>query len=513
MSHFSRRDFVWTTTVAAIGAAGCWNRGPAPASTTTSADLLELSAVDALAAMKRGDITAEAYASALLEQCEAAKSLNAFIALEPERVLEAARSADHRRTSGSTPGPLHGLPIPIKDSINTKDYPTTAGTPALRNFRPKDDAPIVAALVGAGAIVLGKTNLHELSWGWTSNNHAFGPVRNPYDPSRIPGGSTGGTAAAIAARMAPLGVAEDTEGSIRVPAAMCGLAAFRPTTGRYSSTGVAPITALFDQVGPHARVVADLALFDSVITGDTSPIVATGLKGVRLGVARGYYFGDLDPEVDRIASEAIGKLQDAGAELIEADVPDLARLIELTTNPIQLHDVFYAFGKYLGDHHAGFTFEQVLSMASADVKNDMLRTVVPGAERGISDVVYQAARDVHLPRLREVFKTYFASNRITALVFPTTMVPALPIGQEVEVEIRGKKLSFETVMARNIAPGSTAGLPGLVLPAGMTKSGLPVTLEFDGPSGTDRALIGLGLGVEQMLGRIPAPRIGRAAGA
>jgi mandelamide amidase len=138
----------------------------------------------------------------------------------------------------------------------------------------------------------------------------------------------------------------------------------------------------------------------------------------------------------------------------------------------------------------------------------MLRTVVPGAAASISDAAYQAARDVHLPRLRETFKAYFATNNVAALVFPTTMVAALPIGQEGDVEIRGKTMSFETVVARNIAPGSTAGLPGLVLPAGMTANGLPVTLEFDGPKGTDRAIIGLGLSAERVLGRIPAPRIG-----
>jgi mandelamide amidase len=312
--------------------------------------------------------------------------------------------------------------------------------------------------------------------------------------------------------MAPLGVAEDTEGSIRVPAAMCGLAALRPTTGRYPTTGVTPISALFDQVGSHARVVADLALFDAAVTGDALPIAAAGLKGVRLGVARGYYFTDLDPEVERISNEAFRKLQDAGAEVVEADVPDLAGLIEKTTTPVELHDLYYTFNSYLAQYGAQLTFDQVVAMASDDVKNDILRTVIPGAAASVPDAVYQAARDVHLPRLREVFKTYFAEYRVAAIVFPTTMVTALPIGQEIEVEIRGKKLPFATAVARNIGPGSTAGLPGLVLPAGMASNGLPVTLELDGPSGSDRALIGLGLGVEQVLGRIPAPRIGHAGG-
>ncbi len=503
----SRRQFILAASAAtAAGVAGCRSRGPANAPALNSAELVELSAVDAVAALARGNVTAERYAPALLAQCECGKALNAFITLEPERVLEAARAADRRRSSGAKLGPLHGLPIPVKDSVNTKDFPTTAGTPALRGFRPKEDAPIVRKLVDAGAIVLGKTNLHELSFGWTSNNLAFGAVHNPYDPSRIPGGSSGGTAVAVAARMAPLGVAEDTEGSIRVPAAMCGITGFRPTTTRYPSAGVVPITTLFDQVGPHARSVGDLALFDSVASGDWSPIRPTELKGVKLGVARGYWFSDLDAEVERIASEALRKLQDAGVELVEAEVPELARLIQLTTNPIQNHDVRYTLKKYLEDYQAGITFDQVVALASADVKRD-LRDVLPGGKFFVPDAVYQTARDVHLPRLRENFRDYFAQTGVAAVVFPATMVPPTPIGQDVEVMIRGKKIPFETAVSRNIAPGSTAGLPGLVLPAGLTPRGLPVALEFDGPSGTDRALLALGSSVERVLGHLLGPTL------
>jgi len=355
--------------------------------------------------------------------------------------------------------------------------------------------------------VLGKTNLHELSFGWTSNNRAFGPVHNPYDPARIPGGSSGGTAAAVASRMAPLGVAEDTEGSIRVPAALCGLAGFRPTTRRYPSAGVAPITALFDQVGPHARAVADLLLFDRVVTGEETPDGPPSLKGIKLAIARSYYFADLDPDVEKLTDDALGRLRDGGAEFVDVEVPDLGRLISLTTNPIQLHDAYYRLKAYLEEYRTGVSIEQLISMASDDVKSDFERYVMPGAREIVSETVYAAARDVHLPRLRDVFRTYFTNTGAAALVFPTTMVPALPIGQEGDVVVRGKRLPFETVVSRNIAPGSTAGLPGLVLPVGLTGTGLPVTLEFDGPAGSDRALLALGLVLERTLGRIPPPRI------
>ncbi len=504
----SRRHFLVTAAAAAAATAvGCGTRTPKTPPAANPAELLELSATDAVAHLAHGDVSAEQYASALLAQCDRGKSLNAFITLEPASVLEAARAADQLRASGAKLGPLHGLPIPIKDSINTKNLPTTAGTPALRNFRPTEDAPIVRVLVDSGAIVLGKTNLHELSFGWTSNNLTFGAVHNPYDPKRIPGGSSGGTAVAVATHMAPLGVAEDTEGSIRVPAAMCGIAGFRPTTTRYPSTGVAPITPLFDQVGPHARSVADLALFDSVVTGDWTPLRPTPLKGVKLGVARGYWFLGLDPEVDRVAGEALRKLQDAGVQLVEADVPDLAHLIELTTEPIQNHDVRYALKKYLDDSHAGVTFDQVLAQANPDIKRDFALAVLPGGKFFVSDAAYQTARDVYLPKLRENFRAYFARTGVAAIVFPATMVPPPLIGNDVEVLIAGKNVSFETAVARNIAPGSTAGLPGLVLPAGLTSTGLPIALELDGPTGTDRPILSLGLAVESALGHLPAPAL------
>jgi mandelamide amidase len=471
----------------------------------SAATLLEMSAVDAIAAMQRGSITAERYASALLEQCEHWKSLNAFITLDRERVLSAARAADQRRKSGRKLGPLHGLPIPIKDSVNTHDLRTTAGTPALREFQPKEDAPIMRILRDAGAIVLGKTNLHELSMGWTSNNHAFGAVHNPYDQARIPGGSSGGTAAAVAARMAPLGVAEDTEGSIRVPAALCGIVGFRPTTSRYPSAGVAPISTLFDQVGPHARAVGDLALFDAVATGNFSAIRTTPLKGVKLGVARGYWFAGLDAEVERITNAALRKLQDAGVELVEREVEDLADLIESTTWPVEAHDVLHSLPQYLRDSGATVTFDQVIALASPDVQA-LFALFRPGSRGFMTEEVYRAACDTYLPRLRRNFRAYFARTGVTAIVFPVTMAPATIIGED-EVTIGNEKVSFLTAISRNIAPGSTAGLPGLVLPAGLTKSGLPVSLEFDGPTGTDRELLALGLSVEGVLGHLPPPKV------
>ncbi|HEV2364632.1 MAG TPA: indoleacetamide hydrolase [Caulobacteraceae bacterium] len=467
--------------------------------------MLDLSARTAVARMAAGDFTAEAYAEALLAQCARQKALNAFITLEPERVREAAAAADRRRAAGERVGALHGLPIPIKDSVDTAGLPTTAGTRALASFRPKADAPCVARLKAAGAIVLGKTNLHELSFGWTSDNLAFGAVHNPYDPTRIPGGSSGGTAAAVAAHMAPLGVAEDTQGSIRVPAALCGICGFRPTTGRYPSQGVAPITPVFDQVGPHARAVDDLALFDAVMTADERPIPAAALEGVRLGVAREYYWSGLDPEVETVARAAMARLEGAGVRFVEVELPDLADLVAKTTAAIQAHDAAPAFRRWLADSGSPVSLEQVMAQLSPDVKAVWERFVLPGAPMRPSEAAYAAARDIHRPAMQRLFADAFRQHNLAAIFFPACMVAATPIGQDQTVTIAGATVPFATAVARNISPGSTAGLPGLVLPAGLTGAGPPVSIELDGPAGSDRAMLALGLAVEGALGPIPPP--------
>ena len=496
-----RREFLVgaaaATTVAATG-----RRGWAPG---RRVPMHEWSAVEAVAALRHGELTVERYAHALLERCEVWRDLNAFITLEPDRVLADARARDRERRAGVAPGPLFGLPIPVKDSVNTADYPTTGGTPALRHFRPREDAPLVAALRAAGAIVLGKTNLHELSYGWTSDNLAFGAVHNPYDLNRIPGGSSGGTAAAVAARIAPLGVAEDTEGSIRVPAALCGIVGLRPTTGRYSTEGCIPISSLFDQLGPHARHVADLALFDAVISGDHRALPRVDLRRVRLGVVRDYWFTGLDPEVERLTETAFARLRAAGVQIVETELPGLASLIAHTTIQVQDHDVRLALAQYLRRYDPTLSFETLVREASPDIRAVFDDEVLPGSPHFVTDAVYAAARDRYLPQLRAAVRDYFERTGVAAIVFPATRVPATRIGADVTVEIGGRAVPFANAIARNIAPGSTAGVPGLVLPIGLSRGGLPIALEFDAPAGADRALLALGLALEPVLGGMPAP--------
>ena len=466
--------------------------------------MIELSATAAVAAMRAGEMSALDYAEALLARCAAGVVLNAFITLDPAAVRAAARAADAHREAGGVLGPLHGLPIPVKDSVNTADIETTVGTKALRGWIPARDATTIALLKAAGAIVLGKTNIHELSFGWTSSNLEFGAVRNPYDPSRIPGGSSGGTAAAVAARMAPLGVAEDTQGSIRVPAALCGITGFRPTTGRYPTDGTAPITPLFDQIGSHARCVADLALFDTVVSGEAAEIEPATLSGLRIGIDRDFFFAGIDAEVAALVEAALERLAAAGVVIVEAPVPGLGGVVPVAM-AIQVHDVVPALERYLANSGAPVDFETMFAGVSVDVADVFAQVALRGAPAAVAADVYAAARDSTRPALQQAMAAWFINNRIDAMLLPATMVPATPVGDVGNVDIGGTAVPFATAIARNITPGSTLGLPGLVMPCGLTTGGLPVAIELDGPSGGDRQLLAIGMAVEAVLGPLPAP--------
>jgi indoleacetamide hydrolase len=470
--------------------------------------LTDLTAVAAVTAMRNGDLKAEDYAGALLDRAQQLESLNAFRTLHKEMVLEAARAADKLRACGDAIGSLHGLPIPVKDSIDSKALPTSNGTRALRDFRPRDDAGVLKALLAQGGILMGKTNLHELSYGWTSSNAIFGPVRNPYDPTRVPGGSSGGSGAAVAARMAPLAVAEDTLGSIRVPAAMCGLAGLRPSLGRYPSDGIMPLTdAKFDQAGPLARSAADLVLFDAAVTGDRAPMTATALQGVRIGIAPVSLLSGLDSEVERVTNEAFRRLRAAGVTLIEAELPEVAKAAIGTAMTIISYEAMPAIAAFLEAQAAGVTFDQLLQQASAGIRGAFLTNALP-PNRPSRDA-YESAL-VQKQRMREEIRRHFEQHGIVALAFPPIMIPAPQIGEEAEFTIRGQKVPLHIAMARNTSLASCASMASLVLPAGMTSNGLPVGLEFDALMGNDRAVLALGLSLEKALGAIRAPGPGPA---
>lgn len=210
-----------------------------------------------------------------------ANPYNVFTCTNPSLVEGVCANA-----SGDEPGPLAGISLILKDNINTADMPTSGGTPALQNNVPPKDAPIVSRLRRAGAIIVGKGNLHELSSGGTSNNATFGAVQNPHDPACVPGGSSGGVAAAVAAGITRAGIGTDTAGSVRAPAALCGVVGFRPTTGRYPGAGIVPLTASYDTAGPISLTVADAALLDSVLACTPNDVQKVQLDQLRFGVPR-----------------------------------------------------------------------------------------------------------------------------------------------------------------------------------------------------------------------------------
>src|SRR5687768_3753261 len=284
------------------------------------ADLTELGVVDGARLIRAGQVTSAELTLAYLARADARADLNAFVTLDREGVLAAARRADADLAAGRVRGPLHGVPLVVKDNVHVAGLPNTAGTPALRRFVPTTSAPVAQKLIDAGAIVLGKTNMHELAFGISGYNEGFftaQPIgtRNPYDRTRIAGGSSSGTGAAIAARMAPGGLGSDTGGSVRIPAGVTGGAGLRPTLGRYSQEGVTPISHSRDTVGPMARTVADVALLDAVITGGTAPSPAP-LRGVKLGVYRAYFWGDLNADTRAVTEAALDKLRGAGVTIV-----------------------------------------------------------------------------------------------------------------------------------------------------------------------------------------------------
>jgi mandelamide amidase len=469
---------------------------------TQSASLTELSATEAVAGMRDGAFTAEAYADALLAQAQRWHDLNAFLALQPDMVREAARAADRRRIAGASLGRLHGLPLPVKDSINTSALPTTEGTRSLAHFQPRRNAPILDPLFAAGAILMGKTNLHELSCGWSSNNLAFGPVRNPYDLARTPGGSSGGSAAVVAARIAPIALGEDTFGSIRVPASYCGLAGLRPTFGRYPNDGTMPLSLhKFDQLGHLAREVRDLALLDVVLTGGSRPLEGRPLRQVRIGYDPDFFDANIDAELGRIIDTALQRLSSAGANLVRAELPTAARNAAQIEEAILGYEMIDSMAQFLTREHTGVSLDELIAQASPNLA-PLLRQSRTHGPRARYQALLRQWREV-----RVAMEQYFRAQALDAVAFSPTLMPAFLQGDPQTVAIGGQNIDLLTAIARNVGIGSCAGLACLIVPAGQTAGGLPVGLELDAPAGSDQRLLSIGMSVEQVLGRISAPRL------
>lgn len=456
------------------------------------ASLFDLSVVQAAAALRRGEITAESYAQALSARAEATAHLNIFMTRNPS-LAEQARGVDLARARGEPLGALAGVPLLIKDNIDSADWPTTAGTPALRDWRPAADAPVLRRLLDAGALVMGKANLQELALGITSNNRAFGPVHNPHAPELIAGGSSGGTAAGIAGGVAPGGLGTDTAGSIRIPASLCGVAGLRPSQGRYPQAGIVPLSHSRDTAGPMARTVADLALLDEVIAGE--PAAPPGaLRAVRLGLPIQHFWDDLDPQTASVATTALERIRHAGAELVEIDVGAIVALAARIGRALTLYECVRDLDAYLAAAGAPVSAAEVVAgIASPDV------AAAYSMAGSVSRETYLEARDTLRPELRRLYQDLFAASGVAALAFPATPLPARPIGEDETVELNGRRADTRSTYLRNTEPAALAGLPALCLPMGLTTQGLPVGLELDGPAGADGRLLGLGAAIEAVL--------------
>jgi len=469
-------------------------------------DLTQLTVGEAAKLIKEGRVTSEQLTRALLAKISANRDLNAFITVNEDGAMEAARAADDaRRRDPAHFGPLHGVPLVVKDNIHVAGIRNTGGTPGLRNFIPSANAPTVQALLDAGAIVIGKTNMHELAFGITSNNAAFGPVHNPYDKTRIPGGSSGGNGSAIAARLAPGGIGTDTGGSVRIPAALNGIVALRPTIHRYSQSGVTPISHTRDTVGPMARVVSDLVLLDSVITRDWRRVDNVAPRQIRLGIVP-ELFQNIDNETLALVNRALDKLRKAGVQVVPLQVSGFLDLDNQSGFPIALFEATQDITAYLSTYHTGLTLTQLAAqVASPDVKGVFDAFIVPGAPNAIPQAVYDNAMNVVRPQLQKLYADTFGQNRLDAIVFPTTPLPAAPIGQDATVDLNGTQVPTFQTFIRNTDPGSIAGVPGISLPVALTRAGLPVGIEIDGPAGSDRHLLGVAQTLESILGGVRAP--------
>ena len=465
----------------------------------------ELTIVDAVAKLSAGELKAVALVESLLVRIDRYEYLNAFINIDREGALAAAAAADSARERGTVQGPLAGIPLVVKDNINTANLPTTGGTPALETFEPAADAPVIQRLTAAGAIILGKTNMHELAFGITSANAHTGFVANAYSADHFAGGSSGGSGAAIAARLAPGGLGTDTGGSVRIPAALNGIAGLRPSIGRYPAAGIISLSATRDTAGPMARTVADLVLLDNAITGYDQPIAAADLGELRLGVPIDPFWTDLEPETRSLAERLLDQLRERGATIVEISLADLAE-IEGKLASLTGYEIKRDLSRYLVEYDTGVDLQSLLSqIASPDVKGAMEATVF-GADAPTA-AMYRESMEVGRPALQAVYRAAFVEHELDALIFPTTVRPAGLLTEIDEIEHNGELLSSFPTYVRNTSPSSLAGLPGLSIPLGLTMDGLPVGLELDGPVLSDRNLLSIGLAIENLLGPLPPPNL------
>jgi aspartyl-tRNA(Asn)/glutamyl-tRNA(Gln) amidotransferase subunit A len=413
--------------------------------------------------------------------------LNAFITVTAEMALAQARAAEAEIQQGNWRGPLHGVPLALKDLIDVAGVPTTAASAAFENRVPAEDSEVVRRLKAAGAVLVGKNNLHECAYGGSGVISRYGPAKNPRYPGRITAGSSSGSAAAVAAGLAYGAIVTDTAGSIRLPAAFCGIVGFKPTYGLVSARGVMPLSWSLDHIGPMARSVTDVALILAAIAGydpadptsreipiaDYAAAVHVPAPKLRVGVPRKFFYEDLDPEVERVVEDALRVVAGLGAEMREASIPvdndrTVAKAETYAYHAPNLRDNADKYGP------------------------ETLRRISTGANVSVRDYV---ARLHELELLRrsagEIFKD------VDVVVTPTAPVPP-PLVAELQAE-PSRLRERELLMLRNTRPFNVLGLPAISVPCGETSQGLPMGLQIAGPAGGEARVLAFARAVEKVL--------------
>lgn len=387
--------------------------------------------------------------------------LNAFITVFEAEAMEQARALDEEQRQGRSRGPLHGRTISIKDLIDVRGFPTTAASRVRAEHVAHSDATIVARLREAGAVLIGKTNLHEFALGTTSDVSAFGPVRNPYDPNRSPGGSSGGSAAAVATGMGWASIGSDTGGSIRIPASACGVVGLKPSFGEVPMVGVVPLSVSLDHVGPIAQTVGDAWAIHDVLTGTSHrPSSARTGSDVRLGRLTGYFVEKLDEDVRKRTDEALSRVKDAGATIVDIDLGRMPDILQMYLN-VALPEAFAYHAEALEHMPEKFS--------------DSVRARLQMGERISRDDYIRAQGD--RAKMRTVVDG--ALLKCDALVLPTMPIPPQKVGAETAV-IDGTEEPLRPLTLRLTQLFNLTGHPAISLPCGETRDGLPCGLQMVG---------------------------------
>ncbi|WP_306366671.1 Asp-tRNA(Asn)/Glu-tRNA(Gln) amidotransferase subunit GatA [Nocardiopsis sp. CC223A] len=480
-------------------------------------DIVSLSAADLGAAIKAGEISAQEATTAYLDRIEAVDGdVNAFLHVRRETALEQARAVDARRAAGEEQGPLAGVPVAHKDVFTTKDMPTTAASKILEGWQPPYDATVTARLREAGLVILGKTNMDEFAMGSSTENSAYQVTRNPWDTDRIPGGSSGGSSAAVAAFEAPLATGTDTGGSIRQPAAVCGLVGAKPTYGGSSRYGVIAFASSLDTPGPFARNVLDAALLQEAFSGhdprdSTSidapvpPIVEAArrgdIDGLRVGVVKELDSDGFQAGVRQRFHESLELLESLGAKIVEVSCPSFDAALsayyliapsECSSNLARFDAMRY--GLRVGDDGTR-SAEEVMSLTRAQgFGPEVKRRIMLGTyalSSGYYDAYYGSAQQV-----RTLIKRDFdaAFENVDVLVSPTTPTTAFPIGERAEDPMAMYLADLCTI------PSNLAGNAALSVPCGLApEDGLPVGLQIMAPPLADDRTYRVAAAVERAL--------------